>query len=492
MRMRFVVAVLAACLCVSSTTSPARAGQEEELYEAMKLFIDSFDQVDRFYVKEVNRRELVEAALRGMLDRLDPYSNYISPDDLARFNSQVEQEFGGIGIQVGLDAQNRLIVLTPLPGSPAYRAGIRAGDVIGTIEGETTQGYDLEKAIKRLKGKAGEAVKLGVVHLGSNTIEELNVTREMVHVSTILGDHYKPDGKWEYMLDPEKKIGHIRITTFSRDTVKELRDALNELKQQGMKALVLDLRFNPGGLLSAATEISDLFVEDGRIVSTKGRNTEERIWNARKPETFAGFPMVCLVNGYSASASEIVSACLQDNNRAVVIGDRTWGKGSVQNVIEMENGKCALKLTTASYHRPNGKNIHRFPGAKDTDEWGVMPTDGYRIVLPLEELKKYDEYRRQRDVLSDKGPPTSDFVDRQMAKALEYLTTQLASRVDGKPATDVPGEVKPDATKPAEEKKTSQIQLPVDAKDPELKGHALLFEYEFILKSLRLLNSRAA
>jgi carboxyl-terminal processing protease len=487
MRTRFVVAVLAASIFFGGPTHSApAAGNEEDLFESMKLLIDSFDQVDRFYVKEVNRRELIEAALRGMLDRLDPYSNYISPDDLARFNSQVEQEFGGIGIQVGLDAQNRLIVLTPLPGSPAYRAGIRAGDLISTIEGESTHNFDLEKAVKRLKGKAGEAVKLGVVHLGANAVEEVKVTREMVHVSTVLGDHYKPDGKWEYMLNAEKKIGYVRITTFSRDTVKELKIALTQLKAQGMAALVLDLRFNPGGLLSAATEISDLFVEEGRIVSTKGRNTEERIWNARKPDTFSGFPMVCLVNGFSASASEIVSACLQDNNRAIVVGDRTWGKGSVQNVIEMEGGKSALKLTTASYHRPNGKNIHRFPGAKEDDEWGVFPSDGYRIVLPLDEMKKYDDFRRLRDVLSDKGPPASDFVDRQMVKGLEYLDTQLAAKpTDAKPADAKPVEEKP--VENTDAKKAAMLK-----RNPMTENYVFLFEYEFILRAVRLLNSRAA
>ena len=487
LRVRFFVAVLAASVCLGWTTSSVRAAsQEEELFESMRLLIDSFDQVDRFYVKEVSRRELVEAALRGMLDRLDPYSNYISPDDLARFNSQVEQEFGGIGIQVGLDSQNRLQVLTPLPGSPAYKAGIRAGDLIMQIEGETTHGFDLEKAVKRLKGKAGVAVKLGVVHLGGSAIEELTVMREMVHVSSVLGDRYKPDGTWEFMLNPEKKIGYIRLTSFSRDTVKELKTALTSLKAADMKALVLDLRFNPGGLLSAATEVSDMFVEEGKIVSTKGRNTEEREWKAQKPDTFAGFPMVVLVNGYSASASEIVSACLQDNNRAVIVGDRTWGKGSVQNVIEMEQGKSALKLTTASYHRPNGKNIHRFPGAKDTDEWGVMPNENYRIILPIEELKKYDEYRRSRDVLTDKELPVSDFVDRQLQKGLEYLDAKLSGKGDKAP-DQKPEEKKAEEKKTEADKKAAQIQT-----RSAREAFVLLFEYEFIFKTLRLLNSRSA
>ena len=485
MRARSCAALLAASVCLSVMSLPVQAAPEDELYDSMKLLIDSFDQVDRYYVKEVDRRELVEAALRGMLEKLDPYSNYISPDDLARFNTQLEQEFGGIGIQVGLDPQNRLQVLTPLPGSPAYKAGIRAGDVIVNIEGETTHGFDLERAVKRLKGKAGVPVKLGVVHVGGNAVEELTVMREMVHVSTVLGDRYKPDGSWEYMLNPEQKIGYVRLTSFSRDTVKELREAMNSLKAASMQALVLDLRFNPGGLLTAATEISDMFVEEGQIVSTKGRNTEERVWKARKPDTFAGFPMAVLINGYSASASEIVSACLQDNHRAMIVGDRSWGKGSVQNVIEMDQGKCALKLTTASYHRPSGKNIHRFPGAKDTDEWGVTPNEGYRVVLPIEELKQYDEYRRQRDVLSDKAPPTTEFVDRQMQKALEYITAQLSGKTDKAP-DQKPEDKKPEDRKP-EEKKAATVEPA-----PGRPAIVLNFEYEFILKALKLLKSRTA
>ena len=166
------------------------------------------------------------------------------------------------------------------------------------------------------------------------------------------------------------------------------------------------MRFDPGGLLSAAIEVSDLFVSEGRIVSTKGRNSPERTWDAHKEGTFEGFPMVVLVNRYSASASEIVAACLQDHKRAVVIGERTWGKGSVQNVIELEDGRSALKLTTASYRRPNGKNIHRFPDAKDTDEWGVMPDAGFEIKLSDSEMFALIQDRRARDILQP--PPAKD------------------------------------------------------------------------------------
>lgn len=486
-RARIHVALLAAIICCGWTvTSVQAANTEEELFESVKLFIDSFDQIDRNYVKEVNRRELIEAALRGMMEKLDPHSNYINPDELARFNSQVEQEFGGIGIQVGIDPQDRLQVLTPMPGSPAYKAGIRAGDLIMQINGESTHGWDLPRAVKHLKGKAGETVKIGILHAGSNAIEEVTIKREIVHVSSVLGDHYKPDGTWDYFLDHDKKIGYLRLTQFGRDSVKEMKAAMTSLTNDGVKALILDLRFNPGGLLTAATEISDMFVEEGKIVSTKGRNTEERVWEAHKPNTFAGFPMVVLVNGYSASASEIVSACLQDNHRAVIVGDRSYGKGSVQNVIEMEQGKSALKLTTAGYHRPNGKNIHKFPGAKDTDDWGVMPDEGYRIVWNGDDYKKYEEYRRHRDVLSDKGPPASDYVDSQLKKGLEYIDAQLAAKPADKPEEKKAEEKKPEA-KPAEEKKAASIER-TSRKD----GFALLFEFEYILRAVKLLKSASA
>jgi carboxyl-terminal processing protease len=229
------------------------------------------------------------------------------------------------------------------------------------------------------------------------------------------------------MYDDEGKVGYIRLTHFSRHSADELKAALMQLKEAGMKALVLDLRFNPGGLLSQATDIADLFVEDGSIVSTKGGNAAERVWKAKKPGTFSGFPMAVLVNRYSASASEIVSACLQDHKRAVVIGERTWGKGSVQNVIELEGGASALKLTTASYHRPSGKNIHRFPDSKESDEWGVMPDDKFEVKQSLKEMQDYLEFRRERDVLKEDGPPKSEFSDRQLEKALEYLRGSLAA-----------------------------------------------------------------
>lgn len=428
-----LVGIAVASLAPANTKA---ASTDEEYFELMKLFVDSFEQIDRNYVTPVDKRELLEAAMRGMLGKLDPYSNYIPNEELNQFNQQVEQEFGGIGIQVTFEPRTRqLMVMTPLPGTPAYKAGVRAGDRILAIGDKQTAEFpenrELETAVKSMKGKVGEIVKVTILHEGETEPKTFDIERAIIKTPTVLGDRYQKGGEWSLFIDDDKKIGYLRLTHFSRNSAEEVEAAIKKLEAAGMRALVLDLRFNPGGLLSAATAISDLFVESGVIVSTKGRNTEEQVVKAKRSGTHTGFPMVVLVNRYSASASEIVSACLQDDQRALIVGERTWGKGSVQNVIELEGGKSAIKLTTASYHRRSGKNIHRFPDSKETDDWGVMPDAGYEVKLSNEELKKYLDYRRDRDVLREDGSvPQTDYVDPQLSKALEWITTKLAENAN--------------------------------------------------------------
>lgn len=373
-------------------------------YELFSLLVDTLDQVERNYVKEIDRRELIEAAIQGLLSKLDdPYSNYIAPEDLGAFKQDVEAQFGGIGIQIGID-DGQLKVMSPLVGTPAHRAGLRAGDRIVQIEGESTEGITIDQAVRRLKGEIGTQVTLTILHAGSREPKEVNITRDVIHVPTVLGDRRAGDGTWDYMLDAEHGIAYVRITAFSHGTPEELYEILDGLTQQGMRGLILDLRFNPGGLLGSAIEVCDLFIDSGRIVSTEGRNSRPRVWDAGPENDFPDVPMVVLVNRYSASASEIVAACLQDHDRAVVMGERTWGKGSVQNVIELEGGKSALKLTTAGYMRPSGKNIHKFPGAKPDDEWGVTPNEGFEIKLSNNELSRLIVARSQRDAGQVEAP----------------------------------------------------------------------------------------
>ena len=391
-------------------TKPDSAGVEkgaadrkadDEYFELYKALADTIDQVERNYVKPVDRRELMEAAIKGIVSKLDPYSSYIGPDEFGNFRDAVESQFGGIGIQVTVD-DGQLKVISPLVGTPAYRAGVQAGDKIVKIDDQPTENITLDEATKRLKGELGTSINLTVQHADHGKTETFSIKRELIHVGTVLGNSRRPDDTWDYMLDPERRIGYIRVTAFSRDTATDLRKALEDLKARKMRALILDLRFNPGGLLSSAVEVSNMFISKGRIVSVKGRSTPERVWDAVKGESFEGFPMVVLVNHYSASASEIVAACLQDNDRAAVVGDRTWGKGSVQNVVELESGKSALKLTTSSYTRPNGHKIHRFPEDKETDEWGVKPDKSLEVKLSTTEMAEMLNYRRERDVVEGK------------------------------------------------------------------------------------------
>lgn len=465
---RYCLAILAVLICGGLFCNTTRAASEDEYYELMKIFVDTFEQIDRNYVTQVDRRELIEAAMRGMIVKLDPYSQYIDNKELKGFNEHVEQEFGGIGIQVRYDDRsNQLYVTMPLPGTPAHKAGVHINDRILEIDDKPVADFphnrEMEMAVSLIKGKPGTVVKLKVMHIGNETPETIDITRATIKSPTVEGDHYDAKSEWVYMIDDKEKIAYVRLSSFGRNSAEEMHDVLVKLTRDGMRGLILDLRFNPGGLLTAATAISDFFVSEGVIVSTKGRNTEEHVVRARKGGTFNGFSMVVLVNRFSASASEIVSACLQDHKRAIIVGERTWGKGSVQNVIELEGGKSAIKLTTASYHRPSGKNIHRFPKATEQDEWGVMPDEGYEVKMTIPEMEAMNKARRERERPSGDSPvpPPADHTDKQLEKAVEAIKKQLAEgKPNGEAAADKPDNVekKPDEKKPNDTSMVSPTQ----------------------------------
>ena len=403
------------------------AKDQDDYYELLKVFVDTLDQVERNYIKDLSRRELFEAAIEGMISKLDQHSDYIAPRDMDRFRRSVESEYGGIGIEISKDAGGPLTIISPLVGSPAHRAGILAGDTITHIEGELTERLRSADIEKRIRGRLGTSIELTVRRSAEEPARTVKLTREMLRLETVLSDRRSADGTWQFMHDSESKIGYIRVTVFARHTASELRKTIRRLLESGMRGLILDLRNNPGGLLSAAIHVSDLFVSEGRIVSTEGRNTETQEWDAHRRGTFERFPMAVLVNQGSASASEIVAACLQDHKRAAVIGGRTFGKGSVQNIIELERGRSVLKLTTAGYKRPSGKNIHRFPGVAESEDWGVRPDEGMEIKVSMELRGKLALQRRRRA-----SPKASDenqgaeHVDPVLTKGLSYVAAQLS------------------------------------------------------------------
>jgi len=445
--------VLAGCLALGVWSRTDAAKPNDEMLELYGQFVDAVEKVEANYVRQVDRKTLLEAALSGMLQNLDPHSNFINTSGWKSFRRQIEGSFGGVGIQVGTDNVGRLKVIAPLVGSPAYEAGIMPEDVILEIDGQSTEGMTLDRSTELMQGQPGSAVKVKVRHRDGES-EDLTVTRAIIELPTVLGDHRNADDSWDFMLDKDAKIGYVRISSFAQKTAQELKSALETLKKQGMKGLILDLRNNPGGLLPAAVEISNMFVPEGKIVSTRGRNTVERVFEAEKSKLVSDVPMVVLVNGSSASASEIVSAALQDHDRAAIVGSRSFGKGSVQNIIEMEDGQGVLKLTVATYWRPSGKNIHRFKNARQSDEWGVSPNEGMDVKLTDKEQIDWVVGRRDLDLVTfGKRKPTTDagakldaesrekadadakkFVDKQRAKAIEVVKQRIANPPAPKPA----------------------------------------------------------
>jgi carboxyl-terminal processing protease len=410
-------------------------------YENAKLLLDVAQLVRKKYAIELTperERQLFEDMINGGLERLDPHSMYINAKDYKQFRKSSEGKFGGIGVQIGYDRQNRgfLTVISPIVGTPAYDAGIQAGDRILKIDGKSAETMRLSEAVDLIQGEPGEKLTITVAREGGNDAIEVPLTRAEIRVQSVLGDQrVKGDPKaWDFMIDPRDKIGYLRLTSFSETATTEMKAALDELIRQGVRGLVIDLRNNPGGLLRAAVEISDLFLDKGVIVTTKGRDHKEEVYNAHAAGTLllpaSAHPIAILINRNSASASEILAAALQDHGRAIVIGERSYGKGSVQTLTMLENETSALKLTTASYWRPSGKNIHRFPDSTDKDEWGVKPDADYEVLLTEKERAEYQMWRSDRDIVrAGKEPKPEDknkpYTDKVMARALEYIRSKL-------------------------------------------------------------------
>jgi carboxyl-terminal processing protease len=321
------------------------------------------------------------------------------------FEKIMTNEFTGIGIEISKE-KGLLTVVSLLPDTPAYNSGLDAEDVIEKVDGVETKDMSLSCAVKNITGPAGTEVKLTIRRRGENDTRDITITRAKITVPTVRGWQRTEMGKWLYMIDDSNKIGYIRITSFSDKTVSELEKVLSGLEAEGMKGLILDLRFNSGGLLSAAIEVADAFLEEGPIVITRPRSwvSSTYAW-AHKNGTHPNYPLVILINNYSASASEIVAGALADplHNRAILVGERTHGKGSVQGIISYPKGGAQLKYTMAYYYLPSGQKVKSREAAKKegNDDWGIGPN--IEVKLRSDEMKKMFDIQRDNDVLVRAG-----------------------------------------------------------------------------------------
>jgi carboxyl-terminal processing protease len=358
----------------------------------------AMDIIEQEYIEKPSRQKLYQSAMKGMIDSLDPYSAYIPVESLKPFQAVFDQEFGGLGVSLdGLPRKDRLTVVATVFDSPAYRAGVLPGDVILKIDDFDSEKEEVENVSVRLRGREGTSVTLTIER--ANTPEPLRftITRAKIEVESVLGDRRRMDGKWEFKMQADERIAYFRIELFGEKTVEELRSAIMHFSQE-CKAIVIDLRDNTGGLLDAATEICDMFLDDGVMVRTVGRDQRvDEIYKATQGTLVPNsMPIAVLVNEHSASASEVLAACLQDRCRATIVGTRSYGKGSVQNVVPLDAGSAAMRLTTARYYPPSGRNIHREKNAKPDGIWGVKPDSGCEVTLDEDAFAKLVERVRKR------------------------------------------------------------------------------------------------
>jgi len=356
---------------------PTMAAKNDQ-FEALKRFSQVLDMVESYYVEPVTRKELIDNSIKGMIEQLDPHSSYLTPEDYKEMQVDTSGKFSGIGIEISLD-QGRLTCVSPIEDTPADKAGMLAGDLILEIDGESTQDMSLLDAVKRIRGDKGTTVKLLILHKDSNKPEEIAIVRGTIPIVSVKSQSLE-DG---YL--------YVRLTKFHESTTKNMREKIAEYqKDHELKGIVLDLRNNPGGLLGQAVSVADTFIDEGTIVYIQGKDKANRkdFFAARNPEEVT-VPLVVLINAGSASASEIVAGALQDHRRALIVGERSFGKGSVQTIVPMADGS-AIKLTTALYYTPKGRSIQAM---------GIEPDLKIPFVAPP---KDEDREMRERFTVREK------------------------------------------------------------------------------------------
>lgn len=405
MRQKQVVLVLLAAVLVSmfaGAVMAKRLPSHGGVYENLKVFTEALSYVESNYVEEVEAEKVIQGAIRGMLRTLDPHSSYMPPDVYREMQVETEGRFGGLGIEIAM-RDDVLTVVSPIEGTPAFRAGIQPGDQIIKVDGESTKEMSLVDAVKKLRGPEGSAVTISIFRQGFTEPKDFTLSRAVIQIKSV---------RWTKLQDD---IGYVKLRSFHKTTEEELEEALQDLGEQHIKTLILDLRNNPGGLLEQAIAVSNVFLEGGQlIVYTKGRLPNQNMKGFSKSGGLhVSYPMAVIINGGSASASEIVAGALQDLHRATVIGTQSFGKGSVQTIIPLSDGS-GLRLTTAKYYTPKGGEIH-----------GKGITPDIVIERPQEAENQEGEQKalRSRRNIELPGNDLSD--DPQLQKAVDFLKTQV-------------------------------------------------------------------
>lgn len=411
---------------VSATTTEQKhpnptavAQSPDDLYEQLELFSDSLSLIRSNYVEQTSSKDLIYGALKGMLKSLDPYSQFLDPEAYNEIKVETEGEFGGLGLEIALQ-EGVLTVITPLDDSPADRGGVKPGDKIIRIDKAVTRDMSLGDAVKKMRGKPGSLVTLSILREGEGKLIDVKLKRDIIKVQSV---------KRVQLVDEGAKIGYIRLSEFQEKSHLNLEAALNDLEKQGMRGLILDLRNNPGGLLTVAVEVGKKFIPAGKmIVSTKGRIPKQDMeFISNNASVHSGYPIVVLVNGGSASAAEIVAGALQDHRLAIIMGTRTFGKGSVQTVIPLRDGS-AVRLTTSKYFTPSGRSIHGEGILPDLVIPYEAPAESKKEVRSAEEPEKkkslFEELEEKEllDTKNGKKKKDSDWLnDNQLQRAMDLI-----------------------------------------------------------------------
>jgi len=390
---------------------------DKEIFREIELLSDAITIVQSDYVEEVEPKKLIYGAIDGLLTSLDGYSQFLDPESFKEMQISTKGEFGGLGIEIGI-RDKVLTVIAPMHGTPAEKAGIKAGDRVIKIDGELTRDIKITEAVKRLRGKPKTKVVLTILRDGEERLMDFTVVRDIIKIDSIT--------KAEMLTD---SVGYIKLSEFQEDSPAEFEQNIMKLKKDGMKAFILDIRNNPGGLLEVACGVAEELLPEGKIVvSLKGRMPKQnKIYKAKGKTHFTDFPLVILVNEGSASASEIVAGAIQDNKRGIILGTKTFGKGSVQTVIPFKDGS-AIKLTTAAYYTPNGKNIN---------EEGIMPDITVALKeegVKAEEKDIFEELGEEEKIQKEekKEPEKEGSYDNQIKSAIDALKAVMICNKNGK------------------------------------------------------------